>query len=112
MKDYLSRACCVIFMILVTIAVGYVAYHTGLARKSLEPKTPSQILRFKPVQKGSDPHLVSIAQAELSRHGIDIGKVDGDCGKATALGMCEYLVMLENGYKPHTIFERNHNVEE
>lgn len=83
-----------------------------IEKKQIHNTTPSQILYFQPVCKGSDPYLVRIAQAELCRHGIDVGEVDGDCGKKTGLGMCEYLVMLENGYKPHTMFERNPNDEE
>lgn len=66
---------------------------------------PSQILRFPPVCKGSDPNDVRIAQAELCRHGIDV-KIDGDCGKQTALGICELLVKIEGGYKVRTIYEK------
>ena len=34
MKDYLSRACCVIFMVLFTMALIYVAYRTGLKHQT------------------------------------------------------------------------------
>lgn len=58
---------------------------------------PSYVLGFRPVMKGSDETAVMAAQAELCRHQIDIGidGVDGDCGKQTALAICELLVKLE-----------------
>lgn len=40
MKDYISRACCVIFMVLVTIAAvftAYAAYYAGLAHRPPQP---------------------------------------------------------------------------
>lgn len=98
---FLYLACCAVL----AFCVGY--YCSKPALNYPEPFTPSQMLRFKPIWKYSDPNDTRIAQAELCRHGIDV-KIDGDCGKETALGMCEYLVMLQNGYKPHTMFERPH----
>jgi hypothetical protein len=56
---------------------------------------PSDLLGFPPVMKGSDETAVKTAQAELCRHGIDC-KVDGDCGKQTALGICELLCRFED----------------
>ena len=76
-----------------------------MALKYPEPFTPSQMLKFKPVWKYSGSSEIRIAQAELCRHGIDV-KIDGDCGKETALAICELLVMIENGYKVRTIYER------
>lgn len=82
-----------------------------VARKFPEPFTPSKMLRFKPIHKGSDPNDIRIAQAELCRHGIDV-KIDSEYGKETAFGMCELLWKLENGYKIYSMFERNRNGEE
>ena len=92
-------------LLLIAVMNIFLGYQIGLT-KVPEPFMPSQILRFKPVYEGSDPNDVRIAQAELCRHGIDV-KIDGDCGKNTALGMCEFLVKIQNGYKVHTMFERN-----
>lgn len=88
---------------------GYISRH--IAQEYPEPFKPSSLLRFKPVYEGSDPNDVTVAQAELCRHGIDVD-IDGDCGKGTAMGLCELICKIENGYKVHTMFERNQNVEE
>ena len=75
-------------------------------KRAIRPNpTPSQLLHFQPVCEGSDPNLVRIAQAELCRHGIDV-KIDGICKKQTALGICELLVKIQNGYKVRTIYEK------
>jgi len=77
---------------------------------SLRPKpavtTPSDLLHFQPVCKGSDPNDVRIAQAELCRHELYFGDIDGKCGKQTALAICELLVKIQNGYKIRTIYEK------
>lgn len=74
-------------------------------------KKPSSFLKFKPVCQFSDPNDIVIAQAELCRHGIDV-KINGDCGKDTALGICELLCRLEDGYQVKSIYERSHYVDE
>ena len=63
----------------------------------IEPM-PYDILKFKPVDYSSNSFQVEIAQAELSRHGIECG-VDRKFGKQTAIGICELLVKIENGYE-------------
>ena len=90
-----------------------ISFFTGYSTRTPPKVTtrPSQILQFKPVCEGSDPNDIRIAQAELCRHGIDV-KIDGKCGKDTALGMCEFLCRLENGYKNHKYYERNPNGKE
>jgi len=55
---------------------------------------PSYVLGFRPVMKGSDETAVKAVQAELCRNLIDC-KIDGNCGKQTALGICELLCKLE-----------------
>ena len=89
-------------LLLVVISYFNAANTFDMARSSTKP---SDLLHFQPVCEGSDPNLVRIAQAELCRHGIDV-EIDGDCGKATGLGMCELLVKIENGYKIRSIYEK------
>ncbi|MEE9354766.1 MAG: hypothetical protein V3U75_04175 [Methylococcaceae bacterium] len=98
------------FVLLIILCFTILGFYVGLtcskaALKYPEPFTPSKMLRFKPVWKYSGSSEIRIAQAELCRHGIDV-KIDGDCGKNTALGMCELLVMIDNGYKIRSIYER------
>ena len=71
----------------------------------IHPK-PSDLLRFQPVCEGSDPNLVRIAQAELCRHGVYGGRIDGICKKKTALAQCKLWVMSQNGYEVRTIYEK------
>jgi len=98
-----KKAIITIYIVL-SLFVGYFA--SQLARRYPEPFKPSKMLRFKPVQKESSPDDVRIAQAELCRHGIPVA-IDGKCGEETALGICELLCRIENGYIVYTIFERN-----
>ena len=108
MKLIKTIACYIILLATWAFCIWF-GYKAGLiAHKYPEPFMPSKMLRFKPVYEHSDPNDIRIAQAELCRHGIDV-KIDGDCGKETALGICELLVLIENGYKVHTMFERNPN---
>lgn len=65
---------------------------------------PSHILRFKPVSKSSSPEDIIAAQAELCRHGIDVD-IDGKFGKCTAIGICELIYRIENGYEVHNYTE-------
>lgn len=110
-KDSQQQLMYLMAIVTIIICIGF-CYCTvrWTTHKCPEPFTPSKILKFKPVWKYSGSSEIRVAQAELCRHGIDV-KVDGDCGKGTALAMCELLVMIENGYKVHTMFERKPNGE-
>ncbi len=105
MKLFFAIIGCFLFIGLVFAITSVLQkqFDSGYQHGLLETK-PSDFLRFPLVCKGSDPNDVRIAQAELCRHGIDV-KIDGDCGKQTALGICELLVKIENGYKVRTIYE-------
>ena len=102
MKHFLGFLLIVVFTYLFG---GFVMYWQHRDKILAANPTPSQILRFPPVCKGSDPNDVRIAQAELCRHGIDV-EIDGDCGKQTAMGQCKLWVMIQNGYKVRTIYEK------
>ena len=88
-----------IFLVVAALFVFY------MATLPTQPTKPSDLLHFPPVCEGSDPNDVRIAQAELCRHGIDV-KIDGDFGKQTAMGVCELLVRIENGYQVRSIYDR------
>lgn len=85
-----------ILFALVFMAAGFCAcwhWQEDIIVSQLRVK-PSYVLGFRPVMKGSDETAVMAAQAELCRNQIDC-KIDGDCGKQTALGICELLCKLE-----------------
>ena len=93
MKKLLSI---ILFTAVISGAVGFCAcwrWQEDIILSQLKVR-PSYVLGFQPVMKGSDPLLVRAAQAELTRHQIDC-TIDGDCGKQTALGICELLVRKE-----------------
>ena len=100
----MKRFLIIILGFLVGYIIADIILYSSLKPIHLNP-TPAQLLRFQPVCEGSDPNLVRIAPAELCRHGIEC-EIDGDCGKQTALGICELLVKIQNGYKVRTIYEK------
>ena len=58
---------------------------------------PSELLGFIVPDANSTALRICIAQAELTRHGIDC-TIDEEWGKQTAMGICELLVKIEEGY--------------
>ena len=94
----------VVYLATLVLAMGF-SFSRGYGR-GLEDRTvlPSQVLGFTPVWETSDPYQIAIVQAELARNGIEC-KVDSDFGKETAIGICQLLAMLEDGYDRTVGFE-------
>jgi len=100
----MKRALIIIgIIVIVSLAINN---HLEIYNHGQSSVRPSDLLHFQPVCKGSDPNDVRIAQAELCRHELYFGDIDGKCGKQTALAICELLVKIQNGYKIRTIYEK------
>ena len=64
---------------------------------------PSELLGFMIPVKDDREDVIIAAQAELVRNGISC-VIDGEFGGQTALGICELLVRIENGYVVKSIY--------
>ena len=71
--------------------VFIIGFFVGWHLRPYHQPTPYDVLGFYPVDANSDPFLVRVVQAELTRNLISC-KIDGVCGKQTALGICEWTV--------------------